>query len=290
VQTDTLCDRFLFGSALFSKTIFMEHLNKQQVVLLTLLVSFVSSIATGIVTVSLLDQAPVGVTQTINNVIEKTVERVVPSENGAAVVTKETVIVSEDEATTNAIEKATKSIVRIRGVRYDGVDFFAGFGVIVSPEGHIVARLLKDPNTIYRGVFLGGNEVTLVSLREDPINGLVLFETQNGSGENARAFTAGTLSDVAKIKLGQKAIAIGGEMSNAVIASIISGIDEVLPNSSLPVSNEIQRVRASVYAQSFLSHSVLVNLSGEFVGLKVGTENDEGYIPSNIIKKLIPSS
>lgn len=268
----------------------MDHLNKQQVVLLTLLVSFVSSIATGIVTVSLLDQAPVGVTQTINNVIEKTVERVVPSENGAAVITKETVVVSEDEATTNAIEKATKSIVRIRGVRYDGVDFFAGFGVIVSPEGDIVARLQKDPNVMYRGVFLGGNEVTLVSVREDSENSLVLFETQNSGREEARAFTVGILSDTFKTKLGQKAIAIGGEISNAVIASIISGIDEVESNTSPSAQKEIKRVRASVYAQSFLSHSVLVNLLGEFVGLKIGTENDEGYVPSNIIKKLIVSS
>ena len=38
----------------------MEHLNKQQLILLTLLISFVTSIATGIVTVSLMDQAPQG--------------------------------------------------------------------------------------------------------------------------------------------------------------------------------------------------------------------------------------
>ena len=36
----------------------LEHLNKTQIILLTLLVSFVTSIATGIVTVSLLAQAP----------------------------------------------------------------------------------------------------------------------------------------------------------------------------------------------------------------------------------------
>ena len=55
----------------------LEHLNKTQIVLLTTLVAFVSSIATSIVTVTLMDQAPPGTTTTIRNVVERTVERVV---------------------------------------------------------------------------------------------------------------------------------------------------------------------------------------------------------------------
>jgi hypothetical protein len=54
----------------------IDDLSKSQLLLLTLLVNFVMSIATGIVTVSLLDQAPQTVTQTVNRIIEHTVETV----------------------------------------------------------------------------------------------------------------------------------------------------------------------------------------------------------------------
>ena len=64
----------------------IEELNKTQIILLTLLISFITSIATGIVTVSLMNQAPKVVTDTVHKVIEKTVERVVPGEQKATII------------------------------------------------------------------------------------------------------------------------------------------------------------------------------------------------------------
>lgn len=64
----------------------MDGLDNRQIVLLTLLVSFVTSIATGIVTVTLVEEAPQGFTSTINKVVETTVEKVVPKETVVQVV------------------------------------------------------------------------------------------------------------------------------------------------------------------------------------------------------------
>ena len=55
----------------------LKDLNKQQLILLTMLFSFVISIATGIVSISLMKVAPPIVPQTINRVIERTINNVV---------------------------------------------------------------------------------------------------------------------------------------------------------------------------------------------------------------------
>ena len=118
----------------------MENLNKQQIILLTLLVSFVTSIATGIVTVSLMDQAPAGVTQTINHVVERTIEKVVPSDTNPNQIVKETVVINEDDKVSEVIDKNRSALVRIYGTNEGGISKFFGVGVEISKSGIIVGH------------------------------------------------------------------------------------------------------------------------------------------------------
>ena len=84
----------------------MESLTKTQIVLLVLLVSFVTSLTTGIVTVTLVNQAPQPVTHTINKVVEKLVPR-------EFTVKEKTVVFSNEENLVKIIKSASLAVVSI---------------------------------------------------------------------------------------------------------------------------------------------------------------------------------
>src|SRR3989338_10370670 len=75
----------------------MENLTKTQLVLLVLLISFITSLVTGIVSVTLVNQAPAQITQTINRVIEKVTPEGISGKDSAAAAAL--VITSEDLVT-----------------------------------------------------------------------------------------------------------------------------------------------------------------------------------------------
>src|SRR5947209_4146436 len=96
----------------------IEKLTKSQIILLGLLCSFVTSIATGIVTVSLMDQAPPAIAQSVSRVIERTIETVASTTSkgqpAAAVITQQkTVVIKESELIPQAIASISPSIVRV---------------------------------------------------------------------------------------------------------------------------------------------------------------------------------
>lgn len=278
----------------------MEQLTKQQIVLVTLLVSFVTSIATGIVTVALMDQAPPGVTQTINQIVEKTIEKVVtvPEEKNiaAAVVTKETIIVKEDDAVMNSIDKNKNSIVRIytNNKNEESQQVFVGLGTVVSKDGLIVTGdIFADERGRYLVTFDNTKfyDVAVLPKKE---SGKLYFIKIKQDEKNPIVFTPINLSDSSKLKLGQSVVAWGGQIQNSVFTGIVSSLfNDILPNnnSTSTVSDikEISGVSTNINTNDSLSGGPLLDLYGEVIGIRISNSlsSQFDFISSNIVKREI---
>lgn len=274
----------------------MDHLTKQQLVLLALLLSFVTSIATGIVTVSLVNQAPPAITQTINRVVERTIEKVVPAQ-GAAVVTRETVVVKSDDAAINSIEKNSASIVRIKTTldpnttenqTTQPVEVFVGLGLVVSKDGIILGDkglLSGKPN--YTGVFAGGNKMLLSAVASDDESNIVLFQAiKDPNTKQITTFVPATLGDSDALKLGQTVISVSGKEQNSIAMGIVASL---IPKIDTAPMKTIRAIETDTNLSGNILGSFLLDLSGNIVGIKGGVDSESEsknvYVTINPIKK-----
>lgn len=219
----------------------MDQLNKHQIILLTLLITFVTSIATGIVTVTLLEKAPPGITQTINRVVERTIERIVPTETGKATVVTERVVVKEEDLIVKAVEDNAKSIIALRGINTEGVEQHLGLGFIVSSDGLAVTAKgviegipPESLSVLYNGKHLGiqilpqGGESDFAILKISPPQsedkGASATTTDAKKVADKFIFTPVSLSDSNQVKLGQTAIFLGGIKGTTVVTGIVSDL------------------------------------------------------------------
>lgn len=145
----------------------IKNLNKKQLILLTLLITFVVSIATGVITVSIMNQMPKAVPQTINNVIQRTIEKVstveVPSsstdDNAGTLSTNES-----NSSESSVVMGSSDSLLSIYNENYTLTEGdtkseneeAVGQGIIISESGLIlVDSKIISGNTVYK-VVLGG--------------------------------------------------------------------------------------------------------------------------------------
>jgi hypothetical protein len=242
----------------------IEHLSKHQIVLLAFLVSFVSSIVTGIVTVTLLGQAPPGVTRTINQIVERTVQTVVPATQGAAAttVTQKTVVVKDDDLTAQSIATVQKSIVRIVG---KGDNQLIARGVIISNKGDAITdagALDASAFTDFEAIMPGGERVA-VTLPKAHGTSTPLLMVSLAVGTSTD-FAPASIADVSKLELGQSVIRIGGTGTDIAGAGIVA---------ALPAAGSSE-IEASV--GSSVPGSLIMTLFGDVIGLATTQSLNDG--------------
>ena len=254
----------------------MEELSQSQIVLLTLLVSFVTSMATGIVTVSLMSQAPVSVAETVNRVIQKTIREVA----SPAVVTTspevKTIVVHESDQIASAVEKASPSIVRLYSG--DGATFL-GLGIVLKSSGTIATDVSAIGDATDIAIVLsGGGKAHGVASTHDIAHGIQYLSIATSTSSSTPAWVPVTIATNAR--LGQSIILIAGKSSNRVARGLVSTL---MP----AVEGSVPLVETDILGDNVMYGSPIVDTNGALVGLSTSisrASGASGFIPASILK------
>lgn len=195
----------------------MGDLNNTQLVLLVLFVSFITSIATGIVTVSLLSEAPLPVTQTINRVVERTVERVVPGRTTTTLVREVPTVISDDDFLNKTIAAAFPAIVKI----IDDSASKTTNGFLISADGVIIttAAAIEDRSVPYFAVFPDKERRPASVLAVNTAADFAVLKL--GGAKEGERFPFIALEGK-QISLGQKVVASGADGHDSIALGVIT--------------------------------------------------------------------
>lgn len=266
----------------------LEHLTKTQIILLTLLITFVTSIATGIVTVTLMEKAPPGVTQTINRVVERTIERIVPTETGKATVITEQVIIKEEDLVVKAVEQNAKSMITFRGMSTEGVEQYLGLGFLVSADGLAVTAKgviegipPESLSALYNGKYLSVQvfsqdlssdfAILKISPPQDEGSSAGATTTDAKKAADKFIFTPVSLSDSNQIKLGQTTIFLGGVKGTTVVTGIVSDLimETKTDETTKKEETRLRAIKTSIGLSRNSLGAPLITMEGAVAGIMI---------------------
>lgn len=302
----------------------LEQLTKSQVILLTLLVSFVTSIATAIFTVSMVNQAPPPITNTINKVVERIVSPL-GIEPKAPVVTenKQPEYLSKEEAVISVVKKVSPAVVSVVATKdlpvieqyyvnpfggdslLNGLDIQipqyrqkgieskevgSGTGFFVTDDGMLLTNkhVVEDKEAKYTVIMNDGRKLEAKVLVRDPFQDLAIIKVEG------KDFPSLQLGDSTTASIGQTVIAVGntlGEFSNTVSVGIISGLNrKITAQGSQSGPEELKSlIQTDAAINRGNSGGPLVNLQGKVIGINTAVAEQAqsvGFaLPINIAKR-----
>ncbi len=253
----------------------IKDLNKSQLILLTLLVSFIASVATSIITNSLLQIAPTNVTNTINRVIEKTIEQSTP--DGSSGKTVQTVIVKEDDLIVDAIARYESAKVNI----VSGNDLTSATGDTVS-VGFVVGPnklIVTDGKNIgeskkYIALFGKDGKTQLEFVKKDA-SGLAIFKASGDSG-SAPLPAPLSFAVTKDIKIGQTLV-FYSDAESKVLKRIASSFKEYTPVGSATSSNGGVIIPNDAIPSEFTGLPALT-LDGQVAGVAIFSTNTDATL------------
>ncbi len=223
----------------------LEELTKTQLVLLVLLICFISSIATSIITTGLLAEAPIQTTQTINRIVQNTVEKVVPKDENF---TPDQIVISDSELISSVYENSLSSVYEIKDEKDFSVKAFA------LDSHYAVSSYFENKENLY---VLDKEIVKNLSYKKT-ISGLVLLSMSDES-----IFFDNSLAKETEPKIGESVVVVD-PVSSSVFDSRISNIEK-------SVDGSMDKIVLTRDASVFKVSSVVLDLEGKVIGF-VGVE------------------
>lgn len=241
----------------------MEDLTKQQLILLGLLVSFVTSLATGIVTVSLMNQYPES-TRTVSQVIEKTIQQIAAPQDAA--------VVESQDTPSSALAAFSPSLVRF--VQADATTTVNGIGVVLTDTGVVLtdkASIGGAPGILAK---MEDGELIPYSVIRSQDNGDIVFLAPSAAAQHA--YSPASLAP--DPSLGQPVLSLSGTSTMSLSEGYIA-------------SSDLSMVRTSIAVDEVIPGSPLFDMKGRLIGVRLSSvENAHGaaFYPISNLQSVIP--
>jgi len=265
----------------------MEHLTKQQITLLCVLIALITSVATAISVVSLTDESGLP-TQTIYKVIERSIDKVadLPTKDSTPAPIKETKPVST-VFPSDIAQLGVKSLVRIYETS-SGTKQFVALGVAVGSKSGVLTSSLLVPNyagSTYIAIAPDGTEVP-ATFSKDDISGSFAFFVMNYPAGSKSKVPSIELKSISNLKLGANVVAVGGKESGDVVSTgIVAELRPLTEGATTGKTSAI--VITDMTLTSTFSGFLLFDTSGVLVAFEQGidtTEKTPIFLDAGVVK------
>ena len=234
------------------------------------------------------------------------------------VVVGETRIISEDDSLSTMLENVGPAVVTVavKGTRPDRVFFdWNSFGVkqekgeefqqdigsgfiVDAKNGFVVTNrhVVGQDGLEYKVITIEGTEYKVQNIYRDQVNDMAILKIDVNEFPGKKV-TQVTMGDSDKLKVGQKAIAIGtalGEFRNTVTTGVISGLGRGISATDF-FAGVVEKIDGLIQTDAAInpgnSGGPLLDTKGEVIGVNTAVAGDGqgvGFaLPINVIKEVL---
>jgi serine protease Do len=183
------------------------------------------------------------------------------------------IIIQENTALENAVEKTEKAVVGIR-TKLESGKVLEGSGLVVTSDGLVVTLAGLVPQGSLFSFYINGSSTSYQILKRDLKENLALIKIGQ---TNLRALS---FADLEKMKLGERVFLAGVVFENKTVSLAV--------NEGIARSFNEDFIETNIFEKISFNGSPLFNIKGEVLGINaVGSDGRVLAIPVSKIKKFI---